>query len=433
MNTSGAVYETCAKVGGPQELHRRLDALRMHLSCPRASDTLEQLISEASATAERITVEHAGMAEELLCAYEQLGAVFDVTRRLSSVRSESEVVDLFVEGLRRTYGGRDVLAIGPSALDRRLSDEGDTEAGGWVVSLIQRARDQRSVLVERAPDGALPNGMADVMVGPVFAGDSFACGIVVIRPDKLELFRSNDMLLLESLTMFCGDLIGNQRLVHQLQEMSLGVVRSLVNAVDQKDQYTSGHSVRVGYFATLLGGAVGLSSPDLQMLQWGALLHDVGKIGIRDDVLNKAGKLTDDEFSHIKGHPVSSYKIVQEVAQLAQAFDGILYHHEHYDGSGYPEGLAGEDIPYAARIIQVADVFDALTSDRAYRRAFQWQQALEILRKEAGRTIDPELQKVFDRIVREQAEGNSQGWAKMVERANHFTQPNEPRLTSGRR
>lgn len=416
---------------GPEELHRRLDTLREHLASPTTVDPLEQLIEGASAAAERITVEHAGMAEELLCAYEQLGAVFDVTRRIPSVRSESEVVDLFVDSLRRTYDGRDVVAIGPQSLDRRTSDKSENDSvDNWLVALIQRARSQRSVLVERAPEGVLPPGMADVMVGPVFAGDSFACAIVLIRPDHVELFRSNDMLLLESLTMFCGDLIGNHRLVRELQDMSLGVVRSLVNAVDHKDQYTSGHSVRVGYFATLLGQAIGLGTLDLQMLRWGALLHDVGKIGIRDDVLNKSGKLTDEEFGHIKEHPVSSYTIVQEVTQLAQAFDGILHHHEHYDGSGYPDGLAGEDIPLSARIIQIADVFDALTSDRAYRRAYQWPEALEILSEEAGRTVDPQLQNVFDRIVRKQVEGDERGWERMLERANRFTQLDDPDASS---
>lgn len=137
------------------------------------------------------------------------------------------------------------------------------------------------------------------------------------------------------------------------------------------------------------------------MLQWASLLHDVGKIGIRDNVLKKEGKLTPEEFGHIREHPVRSHKVVQEVPQLLQALDGILHHHERYDGSGYPSGLKGEQIPLQARIIQIADVFDALTSNRSYRKAFDWQRALEILQEEAGKTVDPRLQKTFDALIRE--------------------------------
>ena len=408
--------------GGPHELHDRLAALHAHAATLTPGDALEGLLSKVSGAADQLTVEHAGMAEELLCAYEQLGTVFEVTRRLSNVRNESEVVDLFIDSLRRSYEHRDVFTIHARLLDHTGSGDVADPSTGWLEALIRRARDQQSVMVESPPAGAVPGGVCEVMVGPVFAGDTFACAIVLMRPDEVEPFRSGDMLLLESLTMFCGDLIGNHRLVHQLQEMSLAVVRSLVNAVDQKDRYTSGHSVRVGYFATLLGQALGLTDSDLQMLQWGALLHDVGKIGTRDDVLNKAGTLTDEEFDHIKEHPASSYKIVQDIPQLARAFDAVLHHHEHYDGTGYPAGLVGEKIPLHARVIQIADVFDALTSDRAYRPAFDWRKALDILKREAGRTVDPNLQEIFDRVMRAALDADPEGWETMVQTANEFSQ-----------
>ena len=203
---------------------------------------------------------------------------------------------------------------------------------------------------------------------------------------------------------------------------STAMVRSLVSAVDQKDEYTCGHSNRVAYYATLLGRALGLEEDEMRMLQWSALLHDVGKIGIRDDVLKKRGRLTKEEFEHIKEHPVRSYRVVQEVPQLTRALDGVLYHHEHYDGSGYPVGLRGEEIPLQARIIQIADVFDALTSNRAYRAAYDWRRALEILRDEAGRTVDPHLQRVFDRLLRGRLEGRQGAWEEMVRQAEQFVQ-----------
>jgi HD-GYP domain-containing protein (c-di-GMP phosphodiesterase class II) len=302
--------------------------------------------------------------------------------------------------------------------------------GAWFETVVERARRERSVLVERPPAGALPGEIAEVMVGPVFAGDrsesaaggSFVGAVVLSRGSSVEAFRASDMLLLEALTTFCGDLIRNHRLVRELHDMLIAMVRSLVNAVDQKDAYTSGHSVRVAYFATLLGRAVGVGGRDLRMLEWSALLHDVGKIGIRDNVLKKKGKLSAEEFDHIKEHPVRSHKVVQEVPQLADALDGVLHHHERYNGTGYPSGLAGEGIPLQARIVQIADVFDALTSTRSYRPAFDWRRALDILAQEAGKAIDPHLQGIFDRLIRAELEGNAEGWEEMVGRAGRFTE-----------
>jgi HD-GYP domain-containing protein (c-di-GMP phosphodiesterase class II) len=300
----------------------------------------------------------------------------------------------------------------------------------WLAGVVRRARDQGKALVEAPPTGAAPDWVTETLVGPVFAGDrsgaesssSFVGAIVLARNTDVDAFRASDMLLLDSLTRFCGDLIRNQRLVLEVREMSLAMVRSLVNAVDQKDAYTSGHSLRVGYFATLLGKALRLKGTDLRMLQWSALLHDIGKIGIRDDVLKKPGKLTKEEFDHIKEHPERSHRVVQEVRQLSGALDGVLHHHERYDGTGYPAGLTGEDIPLQARIIQVADVFDALTSTRSYRPAFNWRDALDLLEKEAGRTIDPNLQGIFDGLIRESLEGIPDGWEKMIQSANRFTE-----------
>ena len=228
------------------------------------------------------------------------------------------------------------------------------------------------------------------------------------------------MLLLKSLTAFCGDLIRNQRLVRELRTVSMSTVRALVNAVDQKDEYTSGHSMRVAYYATSLAREIGLDAGEIQMLQWSALLHDVGKIGIRDEVLKKPGKLTVEEFAHIQEHPVRSFQVVRGVPQLAKALDGILYHHERYDGSGYPEGLAGETIPLQARIVQVADIFDALTSTRSYRAAHEWSKALDILREEAGQTIDAALQQVFDKMIRSRVSKAPDEWQKMFDCAERF-------------
>jgi len=384
-----------------------------------ASERLAERLTQVSEASHQIAAEHAGMAQELLSVYEQLGMVFEVTRRLASVRRESQVVDLFVESLRHSFQGRDVLVVP----DGRGSVGESDRLPAWAEQAAAGSCHDRRVEVVARPDAAADDAAQEVLLGRVFAGEQFVCTIVVVRPRGGGAFVASDMLLLESLTMFCGDLIRNHRLVHELREMSVAMVRSLVNAVDQKDEYTSGHSVRVAFYAQLLGRELGMSDADLTMLNWSALLHDVGKIGIRDDVLKKAGRLTDEEFDHIKEHPVRSHKVVQEVPQLAGALDGVLYHHERFDGSGYPCGLAGEAIPFQARVVQIADVFDALTSNRSYRSAHSWEEALTIMAEEAGRTLDPHLQRVFDELVRGRLADDPDGWERLFERASRLTQP----------
>lgn len=382
---------------------------------------------------EQLVSEHRGLADELLHVYEQLGMVFDVTSKLSTTppADESAVLALFGDTLRRSFAGREVLVARPgkdqswSCPGTWLSRERCLLHGflGQALESVCRGPRRRTAVVRLGEAGA--SGAAQALIGPVYSGEELVCAMVIVRPDADPSacgpeFHASDMSLVESLATFCGDVIRNHRLLRQMREMSIAMVRALVSAVDQKDEYTCGHSLRVGYYATTLGRLLHLPENQLQMLQWAALLHDVGKIGIRDSVLNKHGKLTPEEFEHIKEHPVRSHRVVQEVSQLAGALDGILHHHERYDGSGYPAGLKGQDIPLQARIIQIADIFDALTSTRSYRPAYDWQKALTILQEEAGKSTDPELQKLFDRHIRQSMAEGPDAWARMIEKANHF-------------
>lgn len=397
------------------ELHQQLEKM------PVEQDIRHKMTSLSKGLSQMIA-EHRGMADELLCAYEQLGIIFEITKHLSGVQKESEMLDLFISTLRKSFIGRQVHLARLNASQSWTMDDSTIQVGGWLNDVIDRSRDQNTILVESPEPEEQEHAFAEVMVGPLTAGQNLIGMIVLSRTGDNIDFHSSEMLLVDSLTRFCGDLIQNLQLVKEMREMSVSMVRSLVNAVDQKDEYTCGHSLRVAYYATLLGRELNLDEVELQMLQWSALLHDVGKIGIRDDVLKKKGKLTDEEFTHIKEHPVRSHMVVQEVTHLENALDGILYHHEHFDGTGYPSGLKGNQIPRQARIIQIADVFDALTSSRSYRSAYTWQQALQILSDEAGKTVDPHLQKNFDSIIREKMSGGDAAWEQMVAQATRFTQ-----------
>lgn len=410
----------------PQGVHAWLEQLRANVARLDPHTDIDRIVWGVSEAAERLVSEHAGMAEELLHVYEQLGIVFEVTRKLTTVQEESEIVDLFLDSLRRSFSGRSVFGVEQGSGGAWVHPGDGSAWCPWMGSIVERARDGTTVLVDQPPE-EIETPVVQVMVGPVFAGERFIGAIIMTRKANTPEFRASDMSLLESLTTFCGDLIRVHRLVREMREMSVAMVRSLVSAVDQKDEYTSGHSVRVGYFATLLGKELGLGEVDLRMLQWSALLHDVGKIGIRDEVLKKPGKLTAEEFAHIKEHPVRSHQVVRDVPQLHDALDGVLYHHEHFDGSGYPEGLVGRDIPMQARIIQIADIFDALTSTRAYRSAFHWRRALEVLADEAGTTVDREFAEVFTKLMLGLLEDDPDGWDKLIRRAERFMRRSEPR------
>lgn len=175
----------------------------------------------------------------------------------------------------------------------------------------------------------------------------------------------------------------------QLREAYYGTIESLRLAVDAKDSYTKHHSDRVSYYSVLIGKQLGLNDEDLEVLKQGALFHDVGKIGIPDSILQKPGKLTNEEYDDIKNHPSIGSKILAPAKIFNDLVPMVLHHHERYDGRGYPVGLSGEDIPLMARIVCVADSFDAMTSDRSYRPRFDVITALGELENCKGSQFDP--------------------------------------------
>ncbi len=185
----------------------------------------------------------------------------------------------------------------------------------------------------------------------------------------------------------------------KLESAYLESVETLRYTVEAKDPYTRGHSDRVSAYSVLIGKKLGLSDADIEKLRIGGLFHDIGKIGISDNILLKEGKLTDDEYAKIKEHPLIGVKILQNARLFQDFLDIVKHHHERFDGKGYPDNLQGENIPYLARITAVADTFDAMTSKRSYRNALP----LEVVRNEmetcSGTQFDPNIINVFLQIL----------------------------------
>ncbi len=206
---------------------------------------------------------------------------------------------------------------------------------------------------------------------------------------------SYDTQLLEASASHLGSVLETARLYEQQATMFLGTISSLIRALDAKDPYTRGHSDRVAALARQLARKAGLGEKVAERYHIAGLLHDVGKIGVPEAVLCKPGRLTDEEFGCIMRHPEIGYNILDGVPGMEDLLPGVLHHHERYDGKGYPSGLAGEDIPMIARVLCLADTFDAMSSNRAYRSAMTRDTVLAEISKCAGTQFDPELAPLF--------------------------------------
>jgi HAMP domain-containing protein len=226
-------------------------------------------------------------------------------------------------------------------------------------------------------------------------------GWIVFRHAAAHAIGEDERSLARDLADQISVALSNAHLVGELDQLRWGALRAFARAIDAKSPWTAGHSERVTSYAMAIGRRLALDARQLDLLQRGGLLHDVGKIGVPAEILDAARKLTPEEWAQMRAHPVIGARIVEPIAEFADVLPMVLYHHEKLDGSGYPEGLSGEGIPYFARILAVADVYDALTSDRPYRAGMDPMDALAIIRRDAGSHFDPDIALTFLEMMAE--------------------------------
>lgn len=190
----------------------------------------------------------------------------------------------------------------------------------------------------------------------------------------------------------------------RMERLSLQIVQALASTIDAKDKYTNGHSERVARYAREIARRLGKSEKEQEDIYYMGLLHDIGKIGIPDEIINKTSRLTDEEYQVIRTHPVIGSDILKNISEMPQIATGARWHHERYDGKGYPDGLAGKDIPCFARIIGVADAYDAMTSRRSYREMLSQEAVREEIRRGRGSQFDPEYADVMLQMIAEDTE-----------------------------
>jgi HD-GYP domain-containing protein (c-di-GMP phosphodiesterase class II) len=321
-------------------------------------------------------------------------------RELQASAEPAQQMLLLLQGVRELTGA-DIVFFEPGGERSAFQVIGSPVAGqDWCRQLAQR------VLL------ASPGGGDEVLhpdwqrTGSTMAGDPHAVAMVRISRERpawvvaLSFAASRPLgaAQLGPMTLARRLFLNHARHCRtqdKLKETLFGLVRCLTEALDAKDAYTCGHSERVGRIGARLAQQLKLSDAFVSDVYLAGLLHDIGKIGIRDSVLQKPGTLTEEEFAHICDHTVIGDRIVSAIKSLEHLRCGVRNHHEHYDGSGYPDGLSGTDIPLLARILAVADAFDAMMADRPYRCALPPGRIDAILKEGAGRQWDPALVEQF--------------------------------------
>jgi len=208
-------------------------------------------------------------------------------------------------------------------------------------------------------------------------------------------FDKEDLSLLTSLADQVAIALDNSRLYQELEEMFFQTAESLADAIEKRDPYTGGHTQRVTLYSQAIAKYLQLKPLEKKWLKIASLLHDIGKIGVEDDILKKRERLSPEEFNIIKRHSDMGAEILEHVRQLREIVPGVRYHHEHVNGKGYPDGLRGKEIPILAKIVAVADTYDAMTTDRPYRKAMEKEAAVEELKICSGTQLDKEVVEAF--------------------------------------
>ncbi|MEX1094457.1 MAG: HD domain-containing phosphohydrolase [Planctomycetales bacterium] len=387
-----------AEEGRSQEELRGWLSRQVH--CPR--ELLQAVLTmmlgqvENERLAQRLQAEIEELGLQIEHTYEEISLLYSLARNLQISRSPVELAQVCLVRMHSLLdtganaiwldersGGPQLIAAGELPFDetgfvRLVAHFADHD---WSRPLVRnRIRD--------TPLGAEFPGLDSLVLVPISEGAHRSGWIASCNPQQGREFGTVEANLLNSVATILGTHIRNIDLYHQHQELLLSFVRSLVSTLDAKDPYTRGHSERVALVARRLAEELGLPDNELHDIYISGLLHDIGKIGVDDRILRKPGKLTDEEFQQIQQHPVIGYNILRGLKNLTNVLPGVRNHHESYNGKGYPDHLEGEAIPLIARILAVADSYDAMGSDRPYRKGMDRETIEDIFRRGAGQQWD---------------------------------------------
>ena len=380
-------------------------------------DSYPAHLLETFATEFEASVRHAGQIDklttELSQMYEQIVLLYNLSTHMKVTQTNAEFLQYACDQLRSLVNVEGLAVFLEKKIDgqKRLVL---TAGCGYVsidatladivqVHLMEDLAAGKEAFLDGGVHGpfqyAWPDNVKNILAVSLQGGENMIGIMVATNPLGKSDFDSTDIKLFNSVANGCAVFIENGRLFSDLKELFIGSLKALTGSIDAKDPYTRGHSERVAFvsrwIAEHLQQVCTLPANLVHHVYLAGLLHDIGKIGVAETVLRKRGKLDDQEREIIFAHPRVSAAILSEIPQMHSIIPGVLHHHERYDGKGYPQGLAGEDIPLLGRIIALADAFDAMTSKRVYRDAMGFKHAQTEIHKGIGTQFDPQIAEVF--------------------------------------
>jgi response regulator RpfG family c-di-GMP phosphodiesterase len=364
------------------------DYLMKPFGIERVKVTLER-------AAEKIRLERENIRLRELMSFHQ------ISEAMGSALGIDAILDLILKTAIKEYeadcGAIFLTPEEPGRLDLRASTGFDDSEFSLMVlehcrEISRQSTEKSTSLIFDDPEIELDWGERTIkssMCQPLLSRGSALGTIAIVRHSNNHAFAQGQLTGLALLASKAANAVENSRLYEDLKKTYLSTVEALANAVEARDPYTRGHIERVYLLSQAIVEELGWTEEQLGDLKIGALLHDIGKIGVPDSILNKPGRLTDEESLVMKQHPTIGVKIVESISFLKPALPYILYHHERHDGNGYPLGLAGDDIPLPGRLLAVVDTIDAITSDRPYRKGRSLADAMEEIYKYSGTQFNP--------------------------------------------
>jgi putative nucleotidyltransferase with HDIG domain len=355
------------------------------------------------------------MASRLGKQFNALTTMNEIDRSILSALDTRRIVDTILNRMRELFPC-DCVAL--ALFDAESSDAGlmhiqygQSEGENWLVPVRLGTEDTRRLdaypeqllfaVPEEFPEYLSPLAelSAEMLLAlPMFVGEKLS-GLIVLGYADGAALNEEDAVQARQLADQVAVAISNARLIEELDELNWGTLYALARAIDAKSNWTAGHSERVTEVALKIGQTLGLDQKKLDDLHRGGLLHDIGKIGIPPEILDKAGKLTDEEYQLMREHVRIGARILEPIEAYAAVIPVVLHHHEYYDGSGYPDGLKGEAIDLGARIFTVADHYDALISDRPYRAGLPRERVIGFIKEDSGTKFDPNVVKAFLEVM----------------------------------